>query len=369
MKHTMVLLILVCAFIGSLAAQNTISLTCNPAEIFVNSLSTSSFDPVRPENQPILTNIIVTNNTNQDLRFRMNVRIKWNETEIVNTVMNAKNAIQAGHTWPLTNRDLVTNTESQYFNSPDPDVSLQDVLSSHPVLRTSLQSGFFPDGDLLFTFTALNEFNPDIYDSKTFIIRVKNINAVFLTYPGRPVGQNPPEVNIKPVTFMWNSVNTSINKFRLVIKEFVPSNPPSVNSVETGGRRVYSDDINDNVFTGFLPFKDKHFYAWQIQIGLYDETVPSIIPSKDDTQFANQIKSEWNVFRYVDDMSAAGSTYQQLMAILNMLNNEDIQKQFANGYEVTGAVIFEGQVYTGKDAVDLAKTLLEKDIEVEITDN
>lgn len=368
MKRIMVLLILICALSGPMWAQ--ISLSLSPAEIFVNSLSTSSFDPIRPDTQPVLTNITVTNTSIQDMRFRMKVEIYWNGNKIVNDpVMNAKNAIPAGQTWFLTNRDLVTNTESQYFNSPVPDVSLQDALNSHPVLRTALQSGFFPDGDLIFTFTALHETSNDVYEAKTFKIRVQNIHSVFLTYPGRPVGQTPPEVNISPVTFMWNSVNTSVNKFRLVIKEFVPANPPTVNSVETGGRKVFSDDIVNNVFSGFLPFKDKHFYAWQINIGLYDESMPSITQNKQDEQFSDRLKSDWHVFQYASVKDESGSTYQQLMAILNMLKNEDIQNQFAKGFEVTGAIIYEGQVYTGKDAVDLAKTLIGKEIEVEIKDN
>ncbi|MFO7659844.1 MAG: hypothetical protein R6V77_02925 [Candidatus Cloacimonadaceae bacterium] len=225
MKRIMVLLILICALSGTMWAQ--ISLSLSPTEIFVNSLSTSSFDPIRPETQPVLTKITVTNTPNQDLRFRMKVEIYWNGNKIVNDpVMNAKNAIPAGQTWFLTNRDLVTNTESQYFNSPVPNVTLQDALNSHPVLRTALQSGFFPDGELIFTFTALHEISNEVYDARTFKIRVQNIQSVFLTYPGRPVGENPSEVGIKPVTFMWNSVNTGVNKFKLVIKEFVPTGLP-----------------------------------------------------------------------------------------------------------------------------------------------
>ncbi len=367
----MVLLILICALCGSAWAQ--ITLNVSPAEIFVNSLSTSSFDPIRPDTQPVLTNITVTNNSNQDLRFKVKVEIYWNGNKIVNDpVMNSKNPIPANSIWFLTNRDLVTNTESQYFNSPVPDVSLQDALNSHPVLRTALQSGFFPDGDLIFTFTALHEFSNEVYDAKTFKIRVQNIHSVFLTYPGRPVGQNPPEINISPVTFMWNSVNTSVNKFRLVIKEFVPANPPTANSVETGGRRVFSEDVNDNVYSGFLPFKDNHYYAWQINIGLYDENEyynPNPEPDEQEAQISDRLKSGWNVFKYTSDKDEAGSTYQQLMAILNMLKNEEIRNQFAKGFEVTGAIIYDGQVYTGKDAVDLAKTLIGKEIEVEIKDN
>jgi len=369
MKRTIFLLILICALYGLLLAQNQISLSCSPAEVFVNSMSTGTFDPVNPMNQPVLTNILVSNQSNQALFYKINVRINWNDTEIVNTVLTAKYSLQPGQSLPLTNRDLVTNSESQYFNSPDPDVTLQNVLDSHPVLQTSLQAGYFPDGTLTFIFTAQSMAGDPISDSQPFIIRIKNINAVFLTYPGRPVGQNPPEVNIKPVTFIWNSVNTSVNKFRLVIKEFVPGNPPNSNSVESGGRKVFSEDLTNNIFTGFLPFEDKHYYAWQITIGLYDENEPSVVVGKDDMLLSNKVKSDWYVFKYASDMNDVNSSFQELTAIMNMLDNKEIKNQFANGFEVTGTVIYEGQVYTGKDAVDLAKTLIGKDIEVEIKDN
>lgn len=362
--------VLMMLFISGLcfAQSNTVLVNCSPPQIFVNSLTTGTFDPFNSSNQPILTNITITNLSNQAIQYKMNVVIKWNETEILNTVMNAKYSLQSGASLNLINRDLVTNSESEHFWSPQPEVSLSDVMNSHPVLRDALQAGFFPDGTLSFNFRVLDDSSNQLGE-RSFIIIIRNINAIFLTYPGRPLGQKPPEVNVKPVTFLWNTANVEYQNYRLLIKEFMPNELPTSNSIETSGRRVFEGDMQNTLFTEFLPFQNRHYYAWQVSTGLYSASDPMILEQKAANIQSNILKSEWYVFQYIENLNEANSAYQQLLALLNMLNNPDIQFLFSKGYEITGAVIYEGQVFTGKDAVDLVRAIIGREIVVRITDN
>ncbi len=368
MRRIIVLLVFMLLLWVGLSAQQ-ISVSCNPTNIFVNSLHTGSFDPVNPQNQPILTTVTIHNLTQTPFRFELEVIILWNMIEIVDVTYLSKYQLHAGETRVYTNRDLITNNATNDFEAPNNEISISDIMSTNSVLRDALQAGFFPDGTLRFIIkaTPLDIPNPETTTSN-YDINIKNINAIFLSYPGRPIGQNPPEVNVRPVSFLWNFINTSVNRYKLVIKEFMPDYPPDNNSVETGGKRVFNQILEDNIFTDFLPFQDKHYYAWQVSTALYNENEPLDINDEPGNPQNNILKSDWFVFKYASDFNSSSSTYQQLMLYLNMLNNEDIKYIFSQGFEVTGAVFYEGQVYTDKDAVDLVKTMLGKEIEVEITD-
>jgi hypothetical protein len=367
----MLLLLLAC---GLLFAQNPqLSIQCAPSEIFMNNLATSAFDPVNPQNQPILTNVRIQNMTQQPFRYCVNLNVRWNDILLVDSIkFKSREQIQPGMPPPyLTNRDFITQNAGNVFESPDGDISLNTIINASTTLRDALQSGFFPDGTITFEFSAAPD---DIYVTDpvpsvaTFTIRVKNITNIFLSFPGRPIGQTPPVINARPVTFLWNSLNTAYNSYNLVIMEFTPNNPPDINSVETSGRRVYVGEHLEPLFNEYLPFQDRHYYAWQVTSAIIDETNPVQITGKQSTSQAGEVKSEWFVFKYSSDFGSTDSYYQQLLAYLNMLNNAEIQNVFAQGFRITGAVFFEGQAYTGKDAVELVKPLIGKDITVEFTD-
>ncbi len=360
-RSVVVFLFITALSLVSLAYGQSIDVTCNPSEMFVNTLSTNSFDPVNPANQPILTTVSVSNLSQTAYKFKMNIIIAWNNVEIINFTSKSTNLLHYGIPGIYTNRDLISSSSTQYFDEPEGDVSISHVLSTNDVLRDALQSGYFPDGTLTFRFIATPDpaYLPNaVPDQASFTIRIRNINAIFLSYPGKPIGQVPPIVNIKPVTFIWNAVNTADNDFRLVIKEFVPGNPPNVNSVETGGKKVFDQNVQGNLFTQFLPFMDKHFYAWQVSTVVQDEY-------QSDSE---RIKSEWFVFRYSVDSAVSEGTMSELMAILRSLSNNEINTVLDDGFFTTGAIMFEGQVYTGNEALDLARTMIGKDIEVEVTE-
>lgn len=373
-RPTLFILIILLAAGGLWAQASSVSAVFMPPSIFVNSLNTAQFDPVNPENQPLLTSLVITNRTNTPFRYMLTLNINWNNVQMVSEVRyKSKEQLQTSVT--LTNRDFINKNEGDKLYKPVGDISFDTIINSNSILRDALQAGNFPDGTLTFNFKIepinADGFNPNPSDFATvsFTITVKNISAIFLSYPGKPIGQTPPVINLRPITFMWNSVTSAYDqpfrKYRLIIREFASSHPPTANSVETTGRKVYDGEVASNVFTDFLPFQNNYIYAWQVTTGVFTE---SSALSDTNASPAGTVKSDWYVFRYVADTETSGS-FSQLKAALMMLNNETIQDTFAQGYDVTGAVFYEGRVYTGKEAVDLVKSLAGKEIEVELQDN
>ncbi|PKN77744.1 MAG: hypothetical protein CVU48_10620 [Candidatus Cloacimonetes bacterium HGW-Cloacimonetes-1] len=167
---------------------------------------------------------------------------------------------------------------------------------------------------------------------------------------------------MKPVTFLWNSTSTGFNYAKLKIKEFPPNYMPNQGNIETAGALFYETPgmgTNENVFSDFLSFQENYYYAWQISINTFNENNPS-----GSANHSGKMKSNWFVFRYVSNTSDDNS--QELTAALNMLNNDVLRKLFDGGFTPTGVVVYEGKVFTGKEALDLINTLSGKDIEVQI---
>jgi hypothetical protein len=367
----LLMLLLLC---GVLYAQDPqMSVQCSPSEIFVNNLSTSAFDPINPENQPILTTITIQNLIQHPFLFTVEMVVKWNDIVIVDNVsFDSREQLQPSNPpLVLNNRSFITQGPGDVFNAPDGEVAISSIINASSVLRDAVQSGFFPDGTITFEFRARPTLAPPdvpVMVESSFTIRIKNITNIFLTYPGRPIGETPPVISARPVTFIWNAMSTVFNDFKLTISEFTPDNPPSIDNVETTGRQVFSGEMQSNYFAEFLPFQDRHYYAWQVSTGIYDENNPEPVHAKQDSSVSNTLKSDWYVFRYSTDLGSTDSYYQQLLAYLNMLNSPVIQDVFARGYRVTGAVFYESQAYTGEDAVGLVKPLVGKEIEVEFTE-
>jgi len=356
------ILLLICFVLMAnwMLAQITIQLS--PPSIFVNRLNTGSFDPVNPLNQPILTHVTFTNIGTESTKYNVQVIINWNELQVVNVNFNSISHLLPGNSVIYTNRDLITNSASAAFEAPDGDMDITTIMNRSPVLRDALQAGYFPDGSLKFKIVTTPFNKQNLKEDATFVITIKNINAIFLTYPGRSIGLTPPEIDLTPVSFLWNTINTPSNTFKLKIKEFVPGIPPTINSVNTGGRVISNEDVTNNIFTEFVPFKNKHYYAWQVSTGLINET------NFNNTNIVNPLVSDWYVFRYIAERGQSSNSSQQMQIILNMLNDPQIQNLLALGFELTGMVIFEGRVYTGQEALDLINSLIGKDLEIEVKD-
>nr|MDK2850346.1 hypothetical protein [Candidatus Cloacimonadota bacterium] len=359
--------LIIVAFCISILSLGATNVSFSPQEIQLNRLSTLSFDPIRPESQPILTNATVTNGSEAQ-RIKMQVVLKWNNQTIIGPqelVSISKEVLSPHQSVILSNRDLITEHENIYFE-PDgyTEIDIMDSIENYPTLEEAAISGYFPDGVLELELSVKGENSPNWESTGSFRIRIRNAGSIQLISPGRPIGQTPPNVSALPLSFFWNAVNTGFNDEQLVIREFAPYLPPQLSTVERSGTEVYHSETGVmSGFSDYIPFNDGYYYAWQVYVPLYDENNPL----NQRSSAGNSLKSRWFVFRFVEDMPSDrdGSDIQ---ALLNQLENEDLLNLQNLGFTPTGEVIFEGKVYRGQDAIDLISNLLGKEIEVRIMD-
>lgn len=383
MKH---LFIIICALLVALAplgAQTgNFSAAFNPQRVWVNEFNTASFDPSAPEIQPILTNLTITNN-GPTAKVRMKLEVMWNSITIIGSEYISKNDVMAGGVIPLTNRDLITTEASDYFATVagTPSIDLDAILESSTVLRNAVLSGYFPDGDLLLRiYLSDNLINPAYGAPVTFTITVRNSGVIHLVSPGSRIGNIPPQVSMKPVSFVWNAVNTGFNRAWISIREFNPENPPNAGSVATSGNLIYETPdataaarlAQEFNFAEFLAFNEGHYYAWQITMDRFNESYPNLEgyilpPSKRPKSMptGNTMSSIWHVFKYVSDTSATQNA-NEIQALLNQLNNQAVQNLFNAGFTPTGLVNYDGRNFTGTDAVRIVEELIGKQLEIRV---
>ncbi len=364
-RLTTVMFIMFCLS-GNLVAQTEpLTVSFSPPGISVNVLNASVFDPANAAGQPVYTNLAISNVSAASVDFDLGLAVTWNNLpqQLLSLSFPALLPIQPGEQWNLSNRDLITDQQSPRFGEPVGEIDIDQIMNVDPVLKSALEAGVFPDGKLTFiaTVTPRNRMLRSM--TATFTVSISNIKSIFPAYPGTLPGQLPPKINLKPVTFLWNSLITSFNNFRLTIKEFVPGAPPSANMVESGGRIVYDGEAGKNIFSEYLPFQTLHYYAWRVQTTLVNESNYA-----DVSRSRNFLSSQWFIFQYDDSHSGNDTSNQEFTALLNMLNDPAILALLSAGFMPTGVVIQDGQVFTGQPALDLINSLLGKPISVEITE-
>lgn len=366
-----------------LGARSRFSASFTPSQVFLNELRPSVFNPSQPESQPLLTTLMITNNDTQSALLIMKMEIMWNNTPIITREFISKEMVPPGLWDPLTNADLINSTGDSYFNNygSQPGYDFMDVIGGHPILKDAALSGYFPDGDLRFQISLKDSIPSRGYDPPvSFVAKVRNTGVIHLVSPGTRIGNIPSQVNMKPVTFVWNAVNTGYNKVWITIREFPPNNIPTSGSVANTGTLIYetpdaiaAGELAQNfMFAEFLPYNEDHYYAWQITMDKYDEFNLLVIPPpskrpKNDKGGGNTISSIWNVFRYVSDASGS-QLANELQAILNQLNNLSIQNLFNAGYVPTGLINAEGRNFSGSEAVRIVEEIIGKDLEIRVRD-
>jgi hypothetical protein len=360
--------ILTIAFVLICLNAFSISIVFSPPQIEVNQLSTFSFDPISPDEQPILTNVSITNdNTAQQIMLQ--VEVLWNGQTIIGEGMAVfrSRMMEPGETLFLTNRDLITEQAGDNFSVVNNDINIMDVVESFPTLEDAVLAGYFPDGSLQLLISVKADGAPDWQESSTFTIRIRNVGGIYLSSPGALIGQRVPELNHLPVSFIWNAVNTGFNPQKLVIREYPPNTPPRLSNILGTGTEIYHtpEGLDESSgFSEYLPFNSGYYYAWQVYTTLFDENNPS--QGRADKQLKKQ-ESSWFVFRYVMD-EGGDVTAEDLQLVLNMLEDPALSNIMNLGYTPTGAVIFEGRTYTGQEALDILSSLVGKDLTVEIKD-
>lgn len=352
MKHLCLLFIFISIFVTSLFAQNDVSVQFMPEQIQVNVLSTSSFDPVNPYSQPVIATLQVKNNSSDSIKVDLLVKLFWGNTEIASAQLQTKSSYLAGQSRIYTNRDLLISSENEVFTSTANNMSLDEILRID-VLKNALFAGYFPDGVLRIQVQARPATTTPWQTTANFSITIVNTSAIYLVYPGKPIGQTPPLVNVKPVTLLWNSMATGFNQYRLLIKEFPPNQAPTASNINSSGAEFYNQVQDGSIFSSYLPFKDAYYYAWRVSTTIVNESG------------SNPLHSTWLVFKFVSDTDP--ETSLEMTAILNMLNNPLIQNLFSGGFSPTGNIIYEGRVYSGEEAMQLLQTLIGKELQIEIT--
>ena len=371
MKRLIFTVMLFAALIFPLLAQGgDIAYSFAPQSIQVNSFNTASFDPITPQNQPILTALSIHNNLDIATRINLKLEIKWNEILLTSAEYISKDEVPANGDFPtLSNQDLITNSASGYFNEiGNADIDFNSIVENSDLLRRAVLSGFFPDGMLQIAVQCKPANTSQLYGAPAvFTINVRNAGMINLVSPGVPAGATPPNVNASPVNFFWSQIETGFNDYYLMIREFPPNNPPLAANIENTGSMFYSSPsaLPGNNFSDFLPFVHGNYYAWQVSTTIYSETNPAVMRAQDHNR---RLSSNWFVFRYVSDDQIPGNDINELQLVLSSLGNNQLNNLFNQGFAATGILYFEGRTYSGDEAVNLLRGMLDRELTIEIKD-
>lgn len=370
MKRILIIISLALVCVGLNAAVTAVF---QPRELQMNKVSTFTFDPVYPHEQPILTRLTVSNlGAPQKIKFQM--VLKWNGNVLVrpnDAIFITKEPVATGQSIYLSNRDLVSKSGSVDLEVVgNVNIDLIEIVKGFPTLERAVLSGYFPDGELQLEISVKAENSPNWEATDVFRIKIRNAGAIYPISPGQAIGQVPPVVKDIPVSFLWNAINTGFdfNKQHLVIKEFPPNSPPSYSTVAQTGVEIYRSPEEENVDSGFsdyIPFSNEYYYAWRIYTPLRDRMdIPDVDRATTQGKF---LASEWFVFRYIADHADAPSS-NEVQAMLNILGNPILLRFLNMGLTPTGEVILDGRSYTGQPAIDILDSLVGKDIRVELKD-
>ncbi len=369
MKRLIFIVMVIALLPVLVGAQANFSVEFYPSSIKVNNFSTASFDPFEPELQPILTTLTITNTGTVPKRIDLKLVLEWNNIPLVETIFSSKENLNS---WTLTNRDLITNQPSTYFDYKEgyAKITVKEAIKNSSTLKSAVLAGYFPDGDLKFK-VWVREFSTASWTNNTnlpdaeFKIIIRNAGNITLLSPGVPIGKTPALVNGIPISFLWNSQLTDFNDYKLIIKEFPPNNPPTVNTIDRTGAVFYETPENtkeNSGFVEFLPFTDGNYYAWKVTTALATEYNP-----KKQNTGNNILSSNWYVFQFVDEEKAAASI-SEFQAHLNMLQNSILLNLYTQGYVPAGIVIIDGKEFSGQEAINLIDALQGQEISVELKD-
>lgn len=361
--HYMILVLLLLPILG----WADIAASFNPQSVEINTMAVTSFDPDDPLSQPNLTTLSVYNNGQ---RIDLKVRVFWNNTKLVEANFQHRDLPVYDNIVTFSNRELISNEGHPDFETKyGADISVSDVIDANQILKEALLAGYFPDGDLeiriwVRPYLDDNWVVPDSDTGTRFVIKIRNAGAINLVSPGVAIGQTPPQISERPVSFQWNAVSTGFNDLKLVIREYPANNPPTQNSLESTGNLFYQNNSVSSGFSDFLAFNPGNYYAWQVSTDLYNE-----FNTHSRTPNAPMIvKSNWFVFRFVDESQNSSDDASDIQAQLNILNNQMLRNLIAQGYTPVGTVIYEGRTYSGQDALDILSGLVGKELQVQLKD-
>ncbi len=365
MKNTLITVLILLLAVTVFAQNRGITATFTPASLNVNMLHITSFDPFAPHNQPLLTTLTITNHLNESYPVDLQVRVLWNGILLVTADFRTKEGmgIPAYGAFYLTNRDLITNHASTNFVKLDDEIDLQEIINASNLLKDAALSGSFPDGTITIGISVKRTGTAAWASETDFSITVQNIGNIYAVYPGNPLGGVPPIMS--PTGYLWNSLFTNFNTFNLTIKEFPPNNPPTASNIGTSGTVFYAPpaQMTNSSFTDFLPYRDNHYYAWQVSSTMFTETN---LPGRGRSGgTSGVVKSNWYVFQF-NASTDIQDQQSEFFTILSLLNNPLIINILNSGWRPTGTIIHNGRMETGQSALELLNSILGLSIEAEI---
>ena len=188
MKRFLFILVIALLLPTLAVAREGFSVTFSPQTINVNSFNSASFDPFDPDQQPILTHLTIDTGT-VPKKIDLKLVLEWNNINLVETIFSS---INTQNSWKLTNRDLITNEASTYFDYKEgyAKITVKDAIENSSTLKSAVLAGYFPDGVLKFKVwvrefsTAPWTNDPNLpYDEFKIIIRnAGNITLLSLEF-------------------------------------------------------------------------------------------------------------------------------------------------------------------------------------------
>ncbi|MCB5229714.1 MAG: hypothetical protein LHW44_06595 [Candidatus Cloacimonetes bacterium] len=383
MKHQLIVFIALLLILTPLVARNTsFTATFMPPQVWVNSFNFTSFDPTRPDLQPMLTTLSITHVDAGEARVRLKVEVRWNDVTITQAEFITVESIGA---IPVTfqNSELVSeNAGGRFTKVSGGEFSLKQILN-HESLKSALQSGYFPDGMLKIRVSLSSNLESPSYGNPVdFIINVRNADVIHLITPGTSIGGVPPMESIKPINFTWNAIRSGFNLVWLQIREFSPIQPPTTGNVSHTGKLFYETPNKEEAkrlaeginFADFLPFNEEHYYAWQITMDKYDESNPHVKgeerpPSQRYGDFpkGSTAQSNWFVFKYVSDSNIAHNI-DEIQAFLHLLDHPLINSIITSGYRPTGIINSNGYNFTGNEVIQILEAIPQEEMTIRITE-
>ncbi len=343
MKKFIIFLLLL-EIAGGLIADR-LDLDITPDTKIYNVFYASWIDPANSATQPHLFNATITNTSNEVLSYDLKINLTWsgNSTPLLdNKMITAANSLEPNANISLTNQDLISKTDNNYFTGSE--INFEDLVSAVSDFENIiLETGRFPDG--LYTLTVTAMVDNEEVDTASFSMTISNPVAIKPAYPGVPLGMSPMEITDAHPTFVWVS---TLNDSKLEIYEIANENVDG-QAIEASSVFYEASDIvgtshaypinEDDLAPGKI-------YAWRIS-GTMSTPLFNV--------------SDWTVYSdfYVFKVAEVGTNIMNPFSkiLLEMLENSS-----QGVAETVIALINEGYVPTGNfsyngEAIDLVKLM------------
>lgn len=363
MKKTLVFLLFL-IFTTTIFANNAYDINLSCTQPTLNILKVSYFDPAEPYSQPTLFCLTTTipsrhlNDGNILATYQLNIDFFWNGNRLSGTnlepVLNQSISNEFGRAFSVTNRDLITSSDNNYFEA-DGNFSFEDIMDSNSQFKDFvLETGRLPDGNYRIDITLTPE-DETLYDGDQASVSfsVRGIQSVRVISPGVIAGSTDIPTLFHPVIFNWTTSGFE-NDFVVEIKEFDQPYELDPSNIEFSGRLVEREDININtIYNPMYIFQEGKYYAWRAKVKFAGEE------SLNQDGYEQYLASNFYVFQFgcAPATDVPNAFQAELLKSLQNLNIAEINSLLEEGYSPKDGIHLNGKTYYGKEAVDKLRAL------------